>query len=112
MAELLTHLVIDAGNPLGNSSYKNDVNKICHGLDRWTKMNYHVSFKNMGRVMPIGTQQDTISCGVCVLNALENATLGVDLFTHNRRNNLRMHCFKKIMGLLVDSVSVVKFSVF
>lgn len=81
--------------------------KICRGLDRWTVTNFYHPFKNLGQSLPIGTQQDGISCGVCVLNALEHALLDAPLFTHNQRNLLRVEYFTKIAKLLLDRVSVV-----
>ena len=60
------------GNSLEYVSYKTDIGKICRGLDRWTKSQFYTRFKNAGSVLPIGAQQDGISCGVCVLNALEH----------------------------------------
>lgn len=96
-----------AGNSLKNGSYKEDITKICRGLDRWTNTDFHRSFKNLGESLPIGTQQDGISCGICVLNALEHALLNVPLFTHNRRNLLRVEHFAKIAKFLLGHVSTI-----
>ena len=101
-------LMAGTGNSLGYVSYKNDVNKICNGLDHWTRILFHVRFKNIGSVMPIGIQEDTVSCGVCVLNALEHAVLNTRLFTQNHRNNLRVQYFTDIVGLLSDHVSMIQ----
>jgi hypothetical protein len=68
--------------------------------------NFHRSFKNLGQILPIGTQQDGISCGICVLSALEHALLDVPLFTHDRRNLLRIRYFMDIAELLLDHVSM------
>ena len=79
--------------------------KILHGLERWLKTNFQRSFKNLGQTLPIGTQKDAISCGICVLNALEHALLGAPLFTDDRRNLLRVQYFTNITKLLLDHVS-------
>jgi len=81
------------------------VNKILRGLEHWLKTSFHGSFENLGQTLPIRTQKDVISCGVCALNALEHALLGVPLFTHDRRNLLRVQYFVKIAKLLLDHVS-------
>jgi hypothetical protein len=105
-AQSLTSIsVADAGNSLKYSSYKHDIGKICRGLERWTKNSYHAPFRNIGEVLPIGTQQDGISCGVCMLNALEHTILNTRLFTHDARNVLRVRYFTRIMDLLLDRVS-------
>jgi len=100
--------MIAIGNSLKYSSYKEDISKICRGLDRWMTTCFHSSFRNLGQVLPIGTQKDGISCGVCVLNSLEHALLDARLFTHNRRNILRVQYFTKIMNLLMDHVSDIQ----
>ena len=94
------------GNSLKYSSYKEDINKICNGLALWTRISFHTPFKNLGRVLPIGTQEDGISCGICVLNALENMIFAGHLFTHDRRNALHVKYFTDIVELLLDPVSV------
>ena len=103
---LLTYSRIGLGNSLKGTSYEKDITKICRGLGRWLGTNFHRSFKNLGQTVPIGTQKDGISCGVCVLNALEHTLLDIPLFTHNRRNLLRMRYFTNITKLLLDHVSM------
>ena len=93
-----------AGNSL-KGSYKDDIGKICRGLEHWTNASFHAAFKNAGQVLPIGTQRDGISCGVCVLNALEHAILNTPLFTHDTHNVLRVRYFTTIVNLLLDRVS-------
>jgi hypothetical protein len=100
--------MIYTGNSLKYASYKSDIDKICRGLDHWTNALFHAPFKNIGEVLPIGTQQDGISCGVCVLNALEHEIFVTRLFTHDRRNVLRVQYFMDIMKLLLDHVSVAR----
>ena len=87
-------------------SYKTDIEKICRGLDRWTKTLFYAPFRNAGESLPIGTQQDGISCGICVLNGLEHEIFGARLFTHDRRNVLRVQYFVDVMKLLLDRVSM------
>ena len=99
--------MIGAGNSLEHLSYKNDISKICRGLDRWMSVCFSNTFKNCGQVLPIGTQLDGTSCGVCVLNSLEHALLDIRLFTHKHRDDLRVQCFTKIMSLLIDQVSAM-----
>jgi hypothetical protein len=98
-------LTIYIGNSLQYESYKTDIGKICRGLDRWTKSQFHAAFKNAGEALPIGTQQDGISCGICVFNALEHEIFNTHLFAHARRNVLRVLYFVDIMKLLLDRVS-------
>ena len=93
------------GNSLKYASYKTDIGKICRGLERWTNSLFYTRFKNAGKVLPIGTQEDGISCGVCVLNALEHEIFDTPLFTHDRRNILRLQYFLDTMKLLLDHVS-------
>jgi hypothetical protein len=94
-----------SGNSLGYESYKTDIGKICRGLDHWTRIMFYAPFKNVGEVLPIGIQQDGISCGVCVLNALEHEIFDTRLFTHDHRNVLRVQYFIDIMKLFLDHVS-------
>jgi hypothetical protein len=99
--------VINIGNLLKSSSYKDDIAKISCRLDCWTTTSFHGSFKNLGQTLPIGTQQDGTSCGVCVLNTLEHALLDTHLFTHGRWNVLRVQYFTDIVNLLFDRVSAI-----
>jgi len=86
-------------------SYKKDITKILDGLGRWLATSFSRSFKKLGETLPIGTQKDAISCGICALNALEHALLDAPLYTHNRRNLLRVQYFVNIANLLLDHVS-------
>ena len=90
-----------------HASYKTDIGKICRGLDLWTGTHFYNRFKNVGGVLPIGTQRDGTSCGVCVLNALEHEIFDTHLFSHERRNVLRVQYFIDIMKLLLDRVSTI-----
>lgn len=98
--------MVDAGNSLKSSSYKNDILKICRGLDCWMVINFHSLFKNLGPVLSIGTQKDGISCRVCALNALEHVLFDTCLFTHDCHIVLQIQYFTDIMKLLLDRVSV------
>ena len=103
---LETHLSFtDSGNSLKHASYQTDVTKILRGLDRWLAIHFSGSYKNLGQTLPTGIQKDGISCGICALNALEHIVLGAPLFTHNRRNLLRVQYFTNIAELLLDRVS-------
>ena len=102
---LLTSFMVYIGNSLKYPSYKTAIGKICRGLDRWTGIPFYSSFKNVGEVLPIRTQNDGISCGVCVLNALEHEMFNTWLFTHDIRDVLRVQYFTDVMTLLIDHVS-------
>lgn len=103
----LTHLHADTGNSLSNVPYKKDVDQICRGLERWMSILLGRQFKNDGQTLPIGAQQDGVSCGICVLNAFEHALFDVPLFTHSNRNSLRAQYFTEIAKLLLDHVSAI-----
>lgn len=91
---------------MGGSFYKDDINTICNGLDLWTHVTFHATFKNLGRILPIGTQDNEISCGVCVLNALGSVIFVGRLFTRDGCNTLRVQYPTDILELLLNHVSI------
>jgi len=62
-------------------------------------------FTDLGGVLPIGTQNDGYSCGICVINAMEYAIFDVPLFKATDRFTLRVHYFLELVAFLLDNVS-------
>lgn len=105
VVSLLTRPHTNAGNSLNTTFYEKDIVKICRGLEHWTSTLFYRKFNNCGQILPIGVQRDGISCGICVLNALEHVLFGAPLFTQKRRNFLRVQYFTDIAKSLLDHVS-------
>ena len=63
-------------------------------------------FGNTGRRFPVGVQDDSHSCGIFVLNAMEHAMRGVKLFEQDNRSLVRMEYFTKLLRYLLETVSL------
>ena len=62
------------------------------------------SLHGAGRVLEIGRQQDSDSCGICVVNSIERYLFGATLFTHTKRSSFRIYYFTKAMEFLLNGV--------
>ena len=71
------------------------------GLRRWLRLVDDPSYNSGGPRFPIGRQNDGNSCGICVLNAMDHAMFGADLFTHEGRHLVRMDLFRRIARFLL-----------
>ena len=61
------------------------------------------------RVLEIGCQQDSDSCGICVVNSIEHYLFGATLFTHTKRSSFRIYYFTKAMEFLLNGVRTKSF---
>lgn len=62
------------------------------------------SFENTGKTLKIGRQEDSSSCGVCVVNCIKHHMFGAPLFTHGERDALCTYYFTKAADFLVSGV--------
>jgi len=107
-ANVLTYLVgMNQGNSLQGNEYAKDVNKISHGILKWGWAMFKKHFHSTGQTLEIGRQQDSTSCGICVINSIEHHMLGTPLFTHDERDNFRVYYFTKATEFLLKSVRIV-----
>lgn len=65
---------------------------------------YGFPFRDEGRSLPIGRQDDGYSCGICVINAMEHAVFAAGLFTPAKRHSLRVRYFTEIARHLLGEV--------
>lgn len=98
-------MLVLQGNSLQDNGYTRDINKICHGIERWGQVVLKRSFHNTGKSLKIGHQNDTNSCGICVVNCIEHHMFGAPLFTDGEQNSLCVHYFTRAVKLLVNEVS-------
>ena len=54
--------------------------------------------------LPTGRQQDSYSCGICVMNAMDHAAFDVPLFTPRDRHRFRIQYFIDLVKYLYDHV--------
>lgn len=73
-------------------------------LRDWLEQALGAEFEGNGRTLPIGSQDDGSSCGVCVLNAIDHAIFGTALFRPSDRHLVRMNLFTKLAGYLRETV--------
>ena len=69
-------------------------------LRGWLEPVLSVEFVSNGRTLPIGSQDDGGSCGVCVLNAIDHVIFGTALFRPGDRHLVRMNLFALLVGYL------------
>lgn len=74
-------------------------------LKKWLTASYRESFTVKGRLFPIGTQEDTNSCGICVANSMAHVMLDDTLFTPERHDIVRMETFVRLVDFLLTKVS-------
>jgi len=67
------------------------------GTGVWLEAAFGGKFWDEAGNLPIGVQTDGSSCGICVLNAIEHATLGHPLFTMAARHGLWVWYFLAAM---------------
>jgi hypothetical protein len=73
-------------------------------LREWLEPALGAEFEGNGRTLPIGSQNDGNSCGVCVLNAIDHAIFGTALFRPGDRHLVRMNLFAMLAGHLRETV--------
>ena len=76
------------------------------GLSRWLDGTLKTEFKAQGAAVPIGKQTDGDSCGICVLNAMDHAMVGTELFNQRAGHLVRMDLFTRTMRHLLEKVSL------
>jgi hypothetical protein len=86
------------------------VDDIRRGLRHWLPKVFQQqkgrkAFTDLAMTLPIGSQLDGYSCGVCVINAMECAVLGAALFDHKDRYALRVRYFVDMVTYLYKIVS-------
>ena len=89
-----THLssLCPQGNSIVDQKTPREFDALHQGLCKWLGSIY----KSKDASFTIGKQQDRSSCGVCMLNAMEHAMLGIALFTHADRILVCMGLFIKL----------------
>ena len=93
--------MIDLG---GGKAISPDISRLRDGVQIWLKSKFPAGFIDQGRTLPMGRQQDSYSCGVCVMNAMERGFFKCPPFDHANRHTLRVQYFIAIMEYLLDIV--------
>ena len=74
------------------------------GLNAWLSTTLHQPFK-VSYDLPHGKQQDTYSCGICSINAIEHRIVpSIPLWTPALRHVIRMEKFGEIARRYLDQV--------
>lgn len=74
-----------------------------NGIQLWTEAVFGTRFVQATDPYTIGTQQDTYSCGVCVINAIKAYIHGGAIFTHATRSKHRLEHFIEASNYLLDT---------
>ena len=74
------------------------------GLIKWLDAFFGGSFVGPAQILPIGKQEDTYSCGISVINAMDHAVSKAPLFTHETRNQHRISYFMHILQVILNAV--------
>jgi len=101
--------LMGVGNSLQGNGYDEEINKVSQGIMRWGEVMFKTPLRGAGKTLEIGRQQDGDSCGICVVNSIEHHMFGTPLFTHNKRDTLRIYYFTKAAEFLLDSVRTKSF---
>lgn len=83
------------------------VEAVLNAVSKWLLAEFGYQFVCAGNSLPIGRQQDAYSCGVCAINSLAHILFGDPLFTHDRRELLRLDLFSLLTREQIKSVSVL-----
>jgi hypothetical protein len=78
---------------------------IAEGLKRWLGMTHGHGVTEAIVEGHCGLQDDMNSCGVCVINVMDHAMCGADLFIHQRRFEWRMEYFATLIAFTLEKVS-------
>ncbi len=60
-----------------------------------------------GNTLTHGTQEDTFSCGICTVNAVDHALFNVELFIPRQRRVWRAYYFNKLVRAQNERVSII-----
>lgn len=81
------------GDSMSGSHYAELIQTTRAGIERWTDAVFGVRFISGGKVYVVGSQTDSHSCGVCVINGIDVTMHGAELFTRPTRSRLRLQYF-------------------
>jgi len=101
---VLTAAMADLGDSLDDGTDYADLQRIRLGLGAWMEVAFGVKVEDLGNTLRTGRQTDGHSCGVCTINAIEHAILGVPLFAPEDRLSLRVRYFVEAAGYLLRNV--------
>lgn len=68
---------------------------------------FGATFEDLGNTLPIGQQEDSYSCGICVVNTMEHMMFGAPLFTDRDRYCLRVQYFLEAVKYLLNDVRIL-----
>lgn len=78
---------------MNGESFKTLMMKVKAGIKSWTRAVFGSEFVSKGRKYKIGTQKDSHSCGICVINAFYASILNSELFDRQARSRYRLDMF-------------------
>ena len=108
---LLQPLIWCPGDSLNDKSRGAALKPLYAGLEKWLSKMYPGTWTDDGMKFKIGKQQDSSSCGVCVLNAMDHAMRKKGLFQDARRHLFRIDLFIKLISYLIDKVGIHTWSI-
>ena len=77
---MLTSLLL--GDSLTSAKASKAMILVVRDLQKVFSAVFKIVFTDAGNTLAHGVQEDSSSCGVCTVNAIEHAVFGAKLFTH------------------------------
>jgi len=84
-----------------------ELEDVFSGLQKWLAQVSSSTFMDMANTLPIGEQKDTVSCRVCVMNAMERTVFGTTLFIQGRRHTLHIWYFVELVDYLLENMGLL-----
>jgi hypothetical protein len=75
-------------------------------LQWWFNKEFGTKFKDRGRTLPSGRQQDGYSCGLYAINMIAHGALGEPILEHQHRRKERLRWFQTLSQYHFEDVSV------
>jgi hypothetical protein len=94
----------DSFRTMGKAKAK-DIEMLGNRLAAWLTLMFGGKFTNGYGKLAIGSQEDTSSCGVSVISAMEHGAFAVPMFSHRSRNQFRIRYFVELATYALDDVS-------
>jgi hypothetical protein len=88
----------------GGEPESQELKALKNRLGGWLKIVFREDFRSGDGRLAIGSQEDTSSCGVCAISAMEHSAFSVPNFSHRTRNTIRIRYFVEMAGYILEHV--------
>ncbi|KAH7912046.1 hypothetical protein BJ138DRAFT_1112718 [Hygrophoropsis aurantiaca] len=79
--------------------------KMIQATQSWLKGEFGAPFREDQDSLKHGIQEDSFSCGICVVNTIAHNLFGDELFRHSRRYAMRISLFTQLAQSQLDTAS-------